>query len=212
MHSFHHSRGRVLFEVACALTISASCVAAWMDLGIPAFLAAAAASGLYAFIHLFDVRRPRVAAVAAPAVVIDETQGDLLAYVDAPAPAPPAGPAPSLAELVEEAAPVEEPAPVAETKPIEESAPAPAPRAKKRRSSKKAQPVAEVEPVVESESVDSGTPLAEVELTDESEPFEAEPTELEPYDEPEEHAPVTPLFEPEPFVRQQRAVFGRKAS
>ncbi len=32
--------------------------------------------------------------------------------------------------------------------------------------------------------------------------------------EPEEafHAPVAPLFEPEPFVRQQqRAVFGRKA-
>ena len=70
----------------------------------------------------------------------------------------------------------------------------------------------EVEPVVVSESVDSGTPLAEVESTDENEPFEAEPTELEPYDGPEEHAPVTPLFEPEPFVRQQRAVFGRKAS
>lgn len=210
MHSFHHSRGRILFEVACALTVSASCVAAWMDLGIPAFLAAAAASGLYAFIHLFDVRRPRTVAVAAPAVAIDETEGDLLAYVDAPAPAPPAGPAPSFVELVEEAAPVEEPAPVAETRPIE--VPAPAPKAKRRRSSKKAQPVAEVEPVVETEPLDSGTPLSEVESTEESEPFEAEPTEPEPYDDPEEHSPVTPLFEPEPFVRQQRAVFGRKAN
>jgi hypothetical protein len=29
-------------------------------------------------------------------------------------------------------------------------------------------------------------------------------------DEPE-YIPATPLFEPEPFVRQQRAAFGRKA-
>ena len=29
-------------------------------------------------------------------------------------------------------------------------------------------------------------------------------------DEPE-YVPATPLFEPEPFVRQQRAAFGRKA-
>lgn len=37
----------------------------------------------------------------------------------------------------------------------------------------------------------------------------AEP-DANPYQEAE-HMPVTPLFEPEPFVRQQRAVFGRKA-
>ena len=179
MHSFHHSRGRILFEVACALTVSASCVAAWMDLGIPAFLAAAAASALYAFVHLFDMRgRNPAAAFAAPAVELDaESQGDLLAYVDAPASAPAADPAASFVELVEEptsveeAPPVEEPEPVAEAEPLEE--PAPAPRAKKRRSSKKAEPVAEAEPVVESEPVHSGTPFAEVEPTEESEPFAA---------------------------------------
>jgi len=37
--------------------------------------------------------------------------------------------------------------------------------------------------------------------------------EMPPADEPEEnyHAPIAPLFEPQPLVRQQRAVFGRKA-
>ena len=47
----------------------------------------------------------------------------------------------------------------------------------------------------------------------------AEPEVVEiPAEEPEPvaveeeyHAPVTPLFEPQPLVRQQRTVFGRKA-
>ena len=130
MHSFHHSRGRILFETACALTISASCVGAWMDLGAPAFLPAAAVSALYALVHLFDMRRP-AAAFAAPVVAMEtEPEGELLAYVS-PEPEP----------VAEE--------PVAEVASIAEPAPTPGPKPKKRRSSKKAVPVADVGPVVE---------------------------------------------------------------
>jgi hypothetical protein len=48
-----------------------------------------------------------------------------------------------------------------------------------------------------------------------AEPEAAEPVtddhSVEPASEEPEYAPVTPLFEPEPFVRKQRAAFGRKA-
>ena len=85
MHSFHQSRGRIFFESVCALTVSASCVGAWMELGVPAFLPAAAATALYGLWHLTDMRRPAPVlggniADAAPA---DESQGDLLTYVSA---------------------------------------------------------------------------------------------------------------------------------
>lgn len=194
MHSFHHSRGRILFETACALTISGSCVAAWMDLGVPAFLPAAAVSALYGLVHLFDMRRPKpVAVFAAPAVELEAgSERDLPVYGEEPAPWPVAEP---------------EPVAVAEAKPVEE----PKPRTRKRKSSKKAEPVAaadprEAEPILEAEPVVEAEPVAEA-------PIEAAPIEPESYDEPEDHAPVTPLFEPEPYVRQQqRAVFGRKAS
>ena len=67
-------------------------------------------------------------------------------------------------------------------------APAKAP-AKKRRTAKAAKPVQEPE-------------VARI---------VPEPPAVEPDPEPE-HAPIAPLFEPEPFVRQQqRAAFGRKA-
>ena len=69
-----------------------------------------------------------------------------------------------------------------------ERAPAKA-QAKKRRTAKAAKPVQEPE-------------LARI---------VPEPPAVEPDPEPE-HAPIAPLFEPEPFVRQQqRAAFGRKA-
>ena len=52
MHSFHHSRGRIFFESVCALTVAASCVGAWIELGVPAFLPAAAAAAFYGLWHL----------------------------------------------------------------------------------------------------------------------------------------------------------------
>jgi hypothetical protein len=63
-----------------------------------------------------------------------------------------------------------------------------------------AEPVEEEVPVVPAETADEETPASE-----------SEPTWPEADEEPQDHAPVTPLFEPEPFVRQQRTVFGRKA-
>ena len=83
MHSFHHSRGRIFFEAACALTISASCAGAWLELGVIAFLPAAAAAGLYGLWHLTDMRRPGTALAGQmlegpPA---DEAQHEPLAYV-----------------------------------------------------------------------------------------------------------------------------------
>src|SRR6187399_3594549 len=59
MHSFHQSRSRIAFEVLCALTVSASCAAAWMQLGATAFLPAAVATGLYGLWHLTDMRVPK---------------------------------------------------------------------------------------------------------------------------------------------------------
>ena len=66
MHSIHHSRGRVFFEVVCALGMAASLALAWQQTGAPALLAAAAIAALYGLIHAFDMRRGN-AAVEAPA-------------------------------------------------------------------------------------------------------------------------------------------------
>ena len=57
MHSFHHSRSRILYDVFCALAISASCVGAWMQTGAWALLPAAAVAALYGIVHSFDLRR-----------------------------------------------------------------------------------------------------------------------------------------------------------
>jgi hypothetical protein len=199
MHSFHHSRGRILFEVACALTISASCVSAWMDLGTLAFLPAAAVTALYALVRLFDMRgrKPAVAG-AAPALWMEaEVQGDLLAYVNESPAAPVAG---------AEDAPVAEPEPVVEPEPVAKAPP------KKRSRPRKAKPVEPIAQVAEAEPVEEEVPVVQIETVDEETPaVESEPTWPEAHEEPEDHPPVTPLFEPEPFVRQQRAVFGRKA-
>jgi hypothetical protein len=40
---------------------------------------------------------------------------------------------------------------------------------------------------------------------------EPQPNPAESTGDVPEYVPATPLFEPEPFVRQQRAAFGRKA-
>jgi len=165
MHSFHHSRGRILFEVLCALAVSVSCVQAWMQTGASALLGAAAAAALYGFVHLFDLRRraPAVEAAAADGepvmtrpVVVEEVR-----------PAEPAGPQAAV-----------EPKPKGPRK-----TPARKPKAK---PVKAADPTPEPQPEPEEE-----TSL----------------TEVVP-----DPVPVAPLFEPEPFLRQQqRGMFGRKA-
>jgi len=61
MHSVRHSRSRVLFEVFCALAMSASFAGAWMQTGASALLAAAGVAALYALVHMFDLggRKPQ---------------------------------------------------------------------------------------------------------------------------------------------------------
>ena len=92
MHSFHQSRSRIAFEVLCALTVSASCAAAWMQVGATAFLPASVATGLYGLWHLTDMRRPKAArvALAEPDLLVDEpthveTVDSALVVADAPA-------------------------------------------------------------------------------------------------------------------------------
>jgi hypothetical protein len=83
-----------------------------------------------------------------------------------------------------------------EPKPVVEEMPEPAPKAK--RKPRKKQPKAEIvaEPAIpESDEVGA--------FADVPEAVEAEE---------EHHAVVTPLFETQPLARQQRTVFGRKAS
>ena len=85
MHSFHQSRSRIAFEVLCALTVSASCAVAWMQLGATAFLPAAVATGLYGLWHLTDMRRPKAASVPVEA---SDQQADEPARVETVEPAP----------------------------------------------------------------------------------------------------------------------------
>jgi len=194
MHSFHQSRGRILFEVFCALGISASCVFAWMQTYAPAMLAVAGFAGLYGLVHAFDMarRRPAVADPVEAAEPVTDDRGDLLVYLEADEPELLLDAEPPVAEaanVVEEAQPeVAEPV-TAES--VQESEP------------EVIEPAKEPEPVAE--LVQEPEPEA-VEPVQEAEP--ADPVGLDP-DEPE-YAPVAPLFEAEPFVRKQRAAFGRR--
>jgi hypothetical protein len=152
MHSFHHSRGRIFFEVLCALGISASCVLAWDQTGAPALLGAAAIVLLYGLVHVTDLRRPKPLAASVT---------DVERAIEQP---------PTVAQ------------PAAEAEP-----------AKKRKPSRKRKAV-EQEQVVEAPVSVADTVPPEPEIAEAFEP-----------------ATVTPLFEPVPFVRQQRTGFGRKA-
>jgi hypothetical protein len=199
MHSFQHSRGRILFEVACAFGIAASCVGAWQQTYATAMLPAAAIAALYGLVHAFDMVRRRPAVVESVEVIEPAAgQGDLLANLGSSESAPRIE-APEFAE------------PAAEV--VAEVAPK-----RKRKSSRKAetetlQYIPETEP-----RIAPAEPDPQPEVVEAAEVTEPEVVELQPAmrvvdtvpDEPE-YIPATPLFEPEPFVRQQRAAFGRKA-
>jgi hypothetical protein len=190
MHSFRHSRARILFEVACAFGVSASSVWAWMQTYASAFLPAAAITALYGLVHAFDMvrRRPAVGESASAESATD--QGDLLASLEFAPPGPVPNDEPEFAEPLVEAVPETD--------------------AKRNRKSSK-------------QRGRRNGPEAELEATRvENEPVAAEPepelAEPEPQlhvvdnaPEAPEYYPATPLFEAEPFVRQQRAAFGRKA-
>ena len=105
MHSFHQSRGRILFEVLCALGMVASFVGAWQQTGASALLAAASVAGLYGFVHLFDLARREPVEAEAPQRIAFEPE------VVAASPAAEAPVAEKAIEIVEEpaAAPVKGP-------------------------------------------------------------------------------------------------------
>jgi hypothetical protein len=123
---------------------------------------------------------------------VTDDRGDLLVYLEADEPELLLDAEPPVAEaanVVEEAQPeVAEPV-AAES--VQESEP------------EVIEPAKEPEPVAE--LVQEPEPEA-VEPVQEAEP--ADPVGLDP-DEPE-YSPVAPLFEAEPFVRKQRAAFGRR--
>ena len=213
MHSFQPSRGRILFEVFCALAVVASMVGAWQQTQASALLTAAAAAGLYAMVRLFDLGRHDPVRVEEPQRIEFEPE--------APDAAPPIAVAIEPLMVVE---PV--PAAVACEAPEPELA-APAPRASagrrkggsrksggRRASAPKAAEMIEFPPAEEVEPA----PLAETappEHVDEPEvgeaPVSAEP-EVPAPEFPVEppHVPHAPLFEPEPFVRMPRQAFGRR--
>jgi hypothetical protein len=195
MHSFHHSRGRILFEILCVLAVSALLAAASIQTGASALLLAAAVAGLFGLVHLFDLRQPKTVAAVGPQRI--EVEPEILDSVPAnpdDEEKPTAVDQPVAAEIGEENADLVEAA---------------APRASGSRrkggsrkgSGRRASPrkTADVIEFAQAEEI----PLAEVVLpvqTDEAADF-AEPA----------HVPHAPLFEAEPYVRMPRPAFGRKA-
>lgn len=189
MHSFQPSRGRIFFEVLCALAIAASCAGAWRQTGATALLAVAAVAAIYGLVHLFDLRRPKSAVTVEPQRIDFETetenelpglqdQGLRLEVDDQP----------TTERSIEDDEIVDPAAP-----------PTKAPRKGGRRpKTPKVVKVAELAPPEVPQ-------VAELEA-----PEEVEIAAPEPHDEAA-HASLAPLFEPEPFARQRHAVFGRKA-
>lgn len=198
MHSFHRSRGRILFEVLCAFTISASFAGAWMQIGASALLVASSVVALYGLVHAFDLvrRNPAVAVEPQRIEFPPEAQIDLPAGQDADAPmVVAADPQPTTDNAVEETQPIEPATPRASA-----GRPAKAPRkgGGRRANAPKAAKI-------------TGLPTSdEAEAPEIESPEEMEVAEPVSFEEAA-HISHAPLFEPEPFVRQQRAVFGRKA-
>ena len=181
MHSFRPSRSRILFDVFCALAISASCVSAWMQTGAQALLAAAAVAALYGVVHAFGLggHKPR-ATVDQPE---SEAATDPVFEFAAAQPAA-ASQQPEMAGAVEEAQLAEPAAPKASR----------SPRSKATRKSNARRVAAP-----EEAKITELAPPAEAEVPWPTPPEEAAPLHIEP------------LFEPEPFVRMPRQAFGRKA-
>ena len=205
MHSFHPSRGRIFFEVLCALVLAASCAAAWRQIGASALLAAAAVLLLYAVVHMFDMRRPMPARVAAPepvevATVVKDTPPQ------AEVPVIEFDPAPSVESPREEVEPADE----ATLRTGSGRRKGGSRKSNGRRASvtKGAKPSAPT-PIVVPE-VATLAPLGPTEVAAEASLEDLDVSEVASIDETA-RAPLAPLFEPEPFARQHRTVFGRKA-
>ena len=163
MHSHHRARGKIFFEVLCALSLAASFAVASNQTGSSALLASASIMALVAIswsFGLFARDRSELGSQPAPAVA-DARE----AAVETP---------------VREEVVTCEPEVPTEPEPV-----APAPKKQRARKARKA--------------------AADVALV-------TEPPEPAVIEEPAYHGPpLEPLFETQPFVRQPRPAFGRKA-
>jgi hypothetical protein len=202
MHSFHPSRGRILFDFLCALGIVASGVGAWKQTGATALLAAAAVAGLYGFVRLFDlVRRDPVTAEQPQRIdFVTGQQVDLSAEQGVVVPMVAPGPASTAEPVVEPVEPLE-----AEAPRVSKARRAKAPRkAGGRKAAAKEAKAAEPAAVIEFAHTD------EVEAAGGAAPEDFEVGGTPPFEEPA-HPHIAPLFEPEPFARMPRRAFGRKS-
>jgi len=198
MHRSIPSRGRVMFEVLCALAMSASLAGAAMQTHATALLGAAGVAAFYALVHLFDPKRPKSAETAEPQRFDFE---------------------PSIADIVVPMIPVEETADSAIAA-IEEAAEPVATRSGsgrrtggsrkgngRRAKSSKAAKVVELAAV---QRVEPAWATAE----DAGAESLADPASEEEFIYPDGDEPsqpqIAPLFEPEPFVRMPRQGFGRR--
>lgn len=188
MHSFQPSRGRVFFEVLCAVVTGASFGGAWLQTGASALLAAASVTTLYGLVRFFDLFRREPAQAVEPQRIDFAVDGEAdLSTVKRVEP-----PESNAREMVEALA--LDPrltdfgdAAIAPFEPkaaeVEEVAPRKASRKGGRRAAKPK--AVEAEPQVE----------ARVEVA---------------HVEEITHVHVAPLFEPDPFVRMPRQGFGRR--
>jgi hypothetical protein len=177
MHTFRPSRGRVLFEVLCALGIAACFAGGWNQTGASAFLPAAAVAALYGLVRAFDLGGRRSAAIAADdQLELKAASEEQLEFADAV----------EVAELVKPEAPPER-------------------KARKTKTPRKPRARRTAE-----ERTEPALPRTEESLADVPEQEATTVVEFPEHDAA--HVPLVPLFEPEPFVRQQqRTLFGRKA-
>jgi hypothetical protein len=198
MQSFHRSRGRIFFEVLCAFTISASCAGAWLQTGAWALLVTSSVMALYGVVNAFDLVRRNPADAVEPQRIEFQPGPE----IDVPA-------------IQVADAPIE----VAEDQQVTTSngvhalqlvEPA-APRAKAARLAKSARKGGGRRASAPKEAkLTEQAPPDEPDATELALPEEAEVAAAVDFDEAA-HISHTPLFEPAPFVRQQRAAFGRKA-
>jgi hypothetical protein len=223
MHSFQPSRGRVLFDFACALGMVVSCVGAWKQTGASALLAAASVAGLYGLVRLLDLARPKPTEAVEPQRIDFEpdieNREDLPAIPDVVVPfAIPDEPA-----MHDVVVPFEVPdQPATASLGAEEAGAEPAAakaksgsRAKTgrkgggRRASAPKEAKATEKLPAETAAIPELALPEEAEMSELGLPEEWESAAFPPSEEPA-HPHIAPLFEPEPFARMPRRAFGRR--
>lgn len=197
MRSFHQSRGKFLFEVLCALVIAASCAGAWMQTGAWALLPVALVALLYSVVHAFERARRNPVSAADPERIDFATDQHSSVLVE-----PDSG-VPLTATNQKETSDVT----MEEVKLVELAAPRES-KGRRAKAPRKGGGRRASEP--KGSKVTERTPPEEAEV---AVPVVIEKAEVAAPLPPEEdsHVPLVPLFEPEPFARHPRAMFGRKA-